>query len=58
MKKSFLYIILVLVALSMILPFFAMALISLSGNENVFTDYKNINLSFCTYKNVFEVCIN
>ena len=31
-----------------------MFIISLSGNENVFTDYKNINLSFCAYKNVFH----
>ena len=31
-----------------------MFLISLSGNENIFTDYKNINLSFCAYKNVFN----
>ena len=31
-----------------------MFLISLSGQENIFTDYKNINLSFCAYKNVFE----
>ena len=54
MKKSFLYLILILVALSMLLPFFAMFLISLSGNENIFTDYKNINLSFCAYKNVFN----
>lgn len=54
MKKSFLYLILILVALSMLLPFFAMFLISLSGNENFFTDYKNINLSFCAYKNVFN----
>ena len=38
----------------MLLPFWAMFLISLSGNENIFTDYKNINLSFCSYKNVFE----
>lgn len=53
MKKFFLYSILILVALSMILPFFIMFLISLSGNENIFTDYKNINLSFCAYKNVF-----
>lgn len=41
-------------AISMILPFFMMFLISLSGNENIFTDYKNINLSFCAYKNVFK----
>ena len=54
MKKSFLYLILILVALSMLLPFFAMFLISLSGNENIFTNYKNINLSFCAYKNVFN----
>ena len=54
MKKSFLYSILILVALSMILPFWAMFLISLSGNENIFTDYKNINLNFCAYKNVFQ----
>ena len=54
MKKTFLYLFLFLVALSMILPFFIMFLISLSGNENIFTDYKNINLSFCAYKNVFE----
>ena len=38
----------------MLLPFFAMFLISLSGNENIFTDYKNINLTFCAYKNVIH----
>ena len=54
MKKAFLYFILVLVALSMILPFAGMILISLSGNENIFTNYKNLNFSFCAYKNVFE----
>ena len=54
MQKLFLYIILILVGLSMIIPFFMMFLISLSGNENIFTDYKNINLSFCAYKNVFH----
>ena len=54
MKKSFLYLFLILVAVSMVLPFGIMFLISLSGNENIFTDYKNINLSFCAYKNVFE----
>lgn len=54
MKKFLLYFLLITLALSMILPFFAMFMISLSGNENIFTDYKNINLSFCTYKNVFE----
>ena len=40
-------------ALFMILPFVCMILISLSGNENIFTDYKNINLSIFAYKNVF-----
>lgn len=54
MKKFFLYFILILCALSMILPFFIMFLISLSGQENIFTEYKNINLSFCAYKNVFN----
>lgn len=54
MKKIFLYTILILTAISMILPFFAMFLISLSGQENIFTDYKNLNLSFCAYKNVFD----
>lgn len=54
MKKFYLYTILILTAISMILPFFAMFLISLSGQENIFTDYKNINLSFCAYKNVFN----
>ena len=54
MKKIFLYTILVIMALSMILPFAVMFLISLSGQENIFTDYRNINLSFCAYKNVFE----
>ena len=54
MKKLFLYSVLILLALSMIFPFFMMFLISLSGNENIFSDYKNINLSFCAYKNVFE----
>ena len=54
MKKIFLYSILVLTALSMLIPFFAMIIISLSGNENVFLDYKNINLSLLSYKNVFH----
>lgn len=31
-----------------------MFFISLSGQENIFTDYKNINLNFCAYKNVFN----
>jgi len=54
MRKIFGYFVLIFVALTMVLPFFAMFLISLTGNENIFTDYKNINLSFCAYKNVFE----
>ena len=54
MKKAALYFILIFVALSMILPFLGMFLISLSGNENIFTDYKNLNFSFCAYKNVFD----
>lgn len=53
MKKFFLYSVLILLALSMILPFLAMFLISLSGDETIFTDYRNINLTFCAYKNVF-----
>lgn len=54
MKKMFLYFVLILLALSMVIPFFMMFLISLSGQENIFTDYKNINLSLCAYKNVFN----
>lgn len=54
MKKIFLYFVLILIAFSMLLPFFMMFLISLSGEENIFTDYKNINLSLCAYKNVFN----
>ena len=54
MKKIFLYSVLILTAISMLIPFAAMILISLSGNENIFTDYKNINLNFCAYKNVFQ----
>ena len=54
MKKFLLYTVLILVAISMILPFFAMVLISLSGNENIFTDYRNINLNLLAYKNVFK----
>ena len=54
MKRVFLYFVLVIMALSMIVPFFMMFLISLSGQENIFRDYKNINLSFCAYRNVFD----
>lgn len=38
----------------MLLPFLIMFLISLSGNENIFTDYKNLNFNLCAYRNVFE----
>ncbi len=54
MKKFSTYIILFLLALSMVIPFFLMFLISLTGNENIFTQYNNINLSFIAYKNVFS----
>jgi len=54
MKRLFLYIVLILLAISMLLPFFMMFIISLTGNEEVFTDYKNINLTFCSYRNVFD----
>ena len=54
MKKTFLYVILLLTATSMILPFVMMFLISLSGQENIFTNYKNINFSLYAYKNVFN----
>jgi multiple sugar transport system permease protein len=54
MKKNLLYIMLILVAITMVLPFLAMFLISLTGNETIFTDYKNVNLTFCAYKNVFS----
>ena len=53
MIKIFLHMILILLALSMIVPFLLMFLISLSGNENIFTEYKSINLSFAAYRNVF-----
>ena len=53
MKKFSLYFVLIILAASMFVPFALMFLISLSGNENIFTDYKNINLSFLAYKNVF-----
>jgi len=52
MRKFFLYLVLILLALSMLVPFVLMFVISLAG-EDVFTNYKNVNLSFCAYKNVF-----
>ena len=54
MKRGFLYLVLWITALSMLIPFFAMFLIALSGNETIFTNSKTINFSFNTYKNVFE----
>jgi len=38
----------------MLVPFFMMFLISLSGEENIFSNYNHINLSFYAYKNVFN----
>lgn len=54
MKKIFLYSVLILLCVSMLLPFCAMFLISLTGEENIFTNYKNVNLTFACYKNVFD----
>lgn len=54
MLKKILYFILILMAVSMILPFIAMFLISLSGDVSIFTNAKHINLSFFAYKNVFH----
>ena len=54
MKKFCLYSVLILTAVLMLGPFIVMLLISLSGNENIFTDYNDINFNFCSYKNVFK----
>ena len=54
MKRFFTYLFLIIISILMIFPFVVMFLISLSGQEDIFTNYKNINLSFCAYKNVFE----
>lgn len=54
MKKGLIYLFLIIVALSMILPFAVMFLISLTNNEQIFLNYENINLNFCSYKNVFQ----
>ncbi|MBE7702638.1 MAG: carbohydrate ABC transporter permease [Cyanobacteria bacterium SIG28] len=53
MKKTLMYLTLIILAISMILPFLIMFIISLSGNENFFSN-TDINLSFCAYKNVFD----
>lgn len=54
MKRFFTYLFLIIISILMIFPFIVMFLISLSGQEDIFINYKNINLSFCAYKNVFE----
>lgn len=54
MKKIFLYFILILTAVSMLVPFLVMLLISLSGEEQLLINYKNINLTFLSYGNVFN----
>ena len=53
MKKAIVYSFLLIIAISMILPFIAMFLISLTGNEHLFIEYKHINLNLTSYKNVF-----
>lgn len=53
MKKFCLYILLILIAISMLLPFCIMFLISLTGEINIETA-KSINFSFCAYKNIFN----
>lgn len=54
MKKFFLYLVLIFLSITMILPFFVMFFISLSNTENFFANYQNINLSILAYKNVFN----
>lgn len=53
MKRGFLYFILIILGLSMLIPFLLMFLISLSGDFD-FSNVSSINLSFCAYKNVFH----
>ncbi|MBQ7126349.1 carbohydrate ABC transporter permease [bacterium] len=53
MKKFYLYTILILVAISTILPFIMMFIISLSGNEDILLNTSAINLNLCSYRNVF-----
>ena len=53
MKKLIVYLFLFTIALSMILPFLVMFLISLTGNEQVFAEYKFINFNLLAFKNVF-----
>jgi len=53
MRKAIVYSFLLIIAISMILPFIAMFLISLTGNEQLFIEYKHINLNLTSYKNVF-----
>ena len=55
MKKVFLlHVFLTFCAITMILPFACMFLISFSGNENIFLNYKDLSFSFAAYKNVFD----
>ena len=54
MNKVFLYTILIVIAFSMFLPFFVMLLISLSGNESIFTNLDFSNLSLQFYKNMLN----
>lgn len=54
MKRLLIYFILILIAVSMLLPFAMMFLISLTGDESIFLNTKDINLSFASYKNVFN----
>lgn len=52
--RVLIYLILILIAISMLFPFLVMFLISLTGNESVFLNTEGINLSFASYKNVFN----
>ena len=54
MKRFFVYFVLLLISISMLLPFAVMFLISVTGNEQIFLSYKNINFNLYAYKNVFE----
>lgn len=54
MKKCLLYTIMILISISMLLPFVVMVLMSLGGDENIFVNYTNINLNLFAYKNVFQ----
>lgn len=53
MKQASLYLILIFIAISMLLPFLAMFLISLTGDLSIFQS-GSINFSFQSYKSVFN----